>query len=377
MRKRTVVLLAAIATSLLLASSVALAAIIECQNRVGNVCVGTAQADVMYGTSRNDHVRAAGGNDEVLARDGNDRLAGGLGEDTLRGGEGDDAYAFTDAWGQDSLGDPSGTDTLDFSALASSAVVVNLVSSANAEAQSGENTLNWPSRVIVERVRGGSGSDRVEANDARNLLAGNGGGDDLSGSGGDDVLRGGTDFDYLRGGPGADYLEGGTAGDSYIFEDGWGADTISDPSGFDFLDFNFSTAPVEVNLRPRRSSPEARSGMNTVDFGVTTVIEQVLGGFADDSILGHNGDDALEGDEGDDTINGRSGADGIGGGNGDDHLTGGPGPDIIGARNGDDIIRAADGEGDVISCGDGFDILYYDADLDEDLSKCDKLIPAN
>jgi Ca2+-binding RTX toxin-like protein len=376
MKERAALALAVVTISLVLASGVAIAATVNCPNKAGRLCVGTAQNDTMYGTARRDDIRAYGGDDEVRARANNDWLAGGAGDDTVRGGRGDDIFGFTGAWGQDSLGDASGTDTLDFAALASP-LVVNLIASADDEIQAEENTVNWRSSVVVERVFGGSGSDRVVANDARNLLVGNGGGDDLSGGGGKDILRGGRDFDFLRGGRGADHLEGGSAGDSFIFEDGWGTDVVADGSGFDILDFNFSTTQVRVDLIQRSSSPEARAGKSTVDLEANTVIEQALGGFADDTILGNDADNALEGDEGDDTVNGRGGADGVGGGGGDDTLTGGPGPDIIGGRKGDDTFYAADGEADEIACGDGFDTVYYDPDLDEDLSKCDKLVPRN
>lgn len=365
------------AASLVLAGGAAVAATtISCPNRDGNLCLGSSEADTMIGTPRGDDMRGLGGNDALLARAGNDRLDGGTGDDELKGAKGNDSYGFARNWGEDTLGDASGVDTLDFSTL-DLAVVVNLTASTDDEVRSDANTVNWPSRVVVEKIRGSSGGDRVEGNDAGNLLRGSSGGDDLSGAGGKDVLRGNTHVDFLRGGPGADRLEGGAAGDSYIFEDGWGTDTVSDGSGFNALDFTFSTTPVEVDLILRPSIPEARSGTNTVDLVATTVIGQVNGGFAGDTIFGGGAENALEGGEGDDTVNGRAGADGVGGGSGDDTLTGGPGPDIIGARKGDDIIRAADGEADVITCGDGFDTAYYDPGLDEDLSKCDKLIPRN
>src|SRR5215204_5559842 len=50
---------------------------------------------------------------------------------------------------------------------------------------------------------------------------------------GNDTLRGGGSFDDLRGGPGNDDLNGGRGNDQYnIYDNNWGADTISaDRSG--------------------------------------------------------------------------------------------------------------------------------------------------
>ncbi len=206
-------------------------------------------------------------------------------------------------------------------------------------------------------------------------MRGSEGGEEMKGLGGNDALRGFGGFDFLRGGLGDDRLYGEADGDTYYFEGGWGADVVADDSGFDSLDFSFVRAPVVVDLAPKTSSPEARSGTNTVNLPLATVIEQAQGGFADDSLSGNDAGNAIEGDEGDDTIDGRGGADGIGGGRGDDEITGGPGRDIIYGRAGDDTIQAVDGEPDEINCGDGADTVYFDQGVDTLGSKCDNLNP--
>lgn len=375
MKRPTLLVLTTMAAALVLTGGVALAASISCPTGAGNLCVGTNRADSLTGTLRKDDLQAGGGNDTVRARAGNDRLEGGRGDDTIKGGMGDDTFVFTARWERDILNDSSGAGTLDFSALASG-VFVKLVSSTDLEVSSGPNTVNWPSNVLVERVLGGSGGDFVEANEAKNVLLGKGGGDELAGMGGGDTLFGSEGFDALRGGPGDDDLNGGADGDTYFFAGGWGADVVVDPAGFDSLDFSFIRTPMVVDLSPTTSSPEARSGTNTVNLEQRIVLEQAQGGFADDSLSGNHVGNALEGDEGDDTIDGRAGADGLGGGRGNDEITGGPGRDVIVSRSGDDTVHAADGEIDEISCGTGADTVYLDEGLDDVAGNCESLIPS-
>lgn len=219
---------------------------------------------------------------------------------------------------------------------------------------------------------------------ARSFCTGTPGNDDMKGSnsgqemhglGGDDILRGFGGSDLLRGGLGNDRLKGGSGEDIYRFEDDWKADVVSDPSGYDSLDFSLVTTPVEVKLIPRTSRPEARSGENTVNIQPETVVEQAQGGLANDSISGNSAYNSLEGDEGNDYINGRGGADGIGGGRGNDTLVGGLGRDIIFGRSGDDTIYVADGEADEVSCAAGADTVYFDPDLDT-IKDCETQNPA-
>ncbi|MEM7057939.1 MAG: hypothetical protein AAF557_10160 [Pseudomonadota bacterium] len=68
-------------------------------------------------------------------------------------------------------------------------------------------------------VNGGGGND---------TLRGNEGFDDLRGDAGNDRLYGGLDRDRLVGGANNDILEGGRGSDLYVFENGFGRDTIRD-----------------------------------------------------------------------------------------------------------------------------------------------------
>ena len=74
--RRTIVLLATVALTLLVASGVALAL----------TRIGTDGPDTLRGTKGNDNLIGKGGNDKLLALAGNDTLLGGPGKDTVNGG---------------------------------------------------------------------------------------------------------------------------------------------------------------------------------------------------------------------------------------------------------------------------------------------------
>jgi Ca2+-binding RTX toxin-like protein len=90
MMKKTVVLLAAMAVAVVVASGVALAA----------TSIGTANDEILTGTNQADTIRARGGDDVVLGREGADRLRGGNGEDSLYGGRGADFLYSEDIFSQ-------------------------------------------------------------------------------------------------------------------------------------------------------------------------------------------------------------------------------------------------------------------------------------
>jgi Ca2+-binding RTX toxin-like protein len=101
--RRTICLLTAMVMTLLVATSVAMAATVNCPaNTSSNIwCQGTNGDDLMTGTDATysngidvyfwgDKSFGYGGNDTLNARGGPDELDGGPGNDKLFGGEGDD-----------------------------------------------------------------------------------------------------------------------------------------------------------------------------------------------------------------------------------------------------------------------------------------------
>ena len=99
MKYRAVLLLLAVAMTLLMASGVAFALTVNCN---GGKCRGTNDRDTMYGSNRRDNihsldgadlVRANGDSDSVSGDGGKDRLSGGTGNDEVFGGDDDDLVA--------------------------------------------------------------------------------------------------------------------------------------------------------------------------------------------------------------------------------------------------------------------------------------------
>lgn len=81
--------------------------------------------DLLFGGTGNDTISGGSGNDMLYGDSGNDTLDGGTGNDTLKGGEGNDTYVFTKGYGHDTIIDSDGLNTLKFSNLAPSDILVN------------------------------------------------------------------------------------------------------------------------------------------------------------------------------------------------------------------------------------------------------------
>ncbi|CAN5589015.1 hypothetical protein BH24ACT20_BH24ACT20_16810 [soil metagenome] len=86
--RKTILLLAVVAMTLVMASGVALAAQMKCSAR--GDCVGTPRDDRMIGTAKLDTIRGKNGNDAIYGRASADRLYGGFGRDRLYGNGGND-----------------------------------------------------------------------------------------------------------------------------------------------------------------------------------------------------------------------------------------------------------------------------------------------
>lgn len=110
------------------------------------------------------------------------------------------------------------------------------------------------------------------------------GNDTLDGLGGNDMLRGGDGDDTITGGTGNDSLSGGSGDDTFVFDDVWGADTITDfAAGLDQIDMtaadNITSFQdlVDNHVRETAGVLEIFDGANVVrlagyamsDMGVT------------------------------------------------------------------------------------------------------------
>lgn len=150
--------------------------------------------------------------DQLNGGDGNDNLYGLSGDDTLSGGTGDDI--LVGGSGADMMDGGAGTDMADYSA-SGSAVSIRLWNGTGEGGNAQGDVLSG-----IENVTGSAFSDLlIGANSSDNHLKGGEGNDSLYGLNGADRLNGGTGNDLLSGGDGADTFE---------YQLGEGADTVSD-----------------------------------------------------------------------------------------------------------------------------------------------------
>ena len=85
---------------------------------------------------------------------------------------------------------------------------------------------------LIENAIGGDGDDTLTGNSADNVLTGNGGNDTIFGGSGNDTLLGGAGDDRLDGGGGRDILTGGSGTDTFVYQAGYGLQTVTDFSTF-------------------------------------------------------------------------------------------------------------------------------------------------
>jgi Ca2+-binding RTX toxin-like protein len=163
---------------------------------------GNDGANLVDGFLGNDVVYGYAGNDILRGGEGNDVLVGGAGADSLQGGNGTDRVAYSDQ-----LVD----------------LVINLDGTPNTGGDAAGDFFS-----SIEQVTAGQANDTVNGDGNANLLDGQAGNDTLNGNGGSDILRGGNGDDSLTGGLGNDNLTGGGNNDTFVFQDGWGIDTIVD-----------------------------------------------------------------------------------------------------------------------------------------------------
>lgn len=269
--------------------------------------LGNAGNDALQGGANDDNLDGGTDNDNLAGVDGNDTLVGSTGNDTLSGGVGDDSLDGGD--GNDSIAGLDGNDTL-----------VGGI---------GNDSMN-----------GGTGNDRLDGGD---------GNDTLVGDVGNDTLLGGNGNDWVAGYGGDDSVDGGANDDRLIASTDTGNDIYVGGSGLDQIDYTGRLTNLTITL-----DNTANDGAVNETDNVSTDIETVIGGNANDSITGNGGANVLYGGIGNDTIDGQGGDDKIYGGNGADSLMGGAGDDSLWGQNDNDKLFGNDGE-DLLDGGAGND----------------------
>lgn len=165
------------------------------------VLTGTTGPDILTGYSTADTLSGLGGTDSLYGCDGNDRLDGGTGADWMEGGSGDDVYVVADGGDVVREYPGGGTDTV-------------------------ESPLSF---VLPGDVENLALTGTAAVNGASNNLA-----------------------NTLTGSAAASVLAGGRGDDTYIFNPGWGQDTVSESetsaAAADTLLFGAPVRPLDLVL---------------------------------------------------------------------------------------------------------------------------------
>lgn len=223
-------------------------------NPVGDLIIGNNFANNLTGTVWNDELRGQGGNDVLSGNAGddvldggagNDRLDGGQGADRMTGGTGNDVYSVNDI--NDTVNEAvnAGTDTVE-TTLAS----YTLSNNVERLVFTGSGDFNGTGNQLANVLVGGAGNDILSGLAGNDTLQGGVGSDQLFGGDGNDTLQGGADNDLLYGGGGNDILQGGAGSDRFVFENGFGQDSVngfdSNPvGGQDYIDLSLLGITVD------------------------------------------------------------------------------------------------------------------------------------
>lgn len=211
----------------------------------------------LYGETGNDNVNGAAGNDKLYGgigndtlngNGGNDTLDGGIGNDKLYGGAGNDTYIFSLGYGNDTIVDKEGLNTIQFG----SGITLDRIKGI----RTGGNDLTimiegTEDKLVIEgfylaatnrnfNLEFANGT-KIAADSPDNPLkairfsdngewqsAPDDSGWTMHGGTGNDGVVGGNGNDILDGGAGNDTLSGGNGDDTYVFGKGYGMDTIDD-----------------------------------------------------------------------------------------------------------------------------------------------------
>ncbi len=241
----------------------------------GDVLSGNAGGDVINGNEDDDSLSGGDGNDTLMGREGNDTLNGGTGNDILSGGKGNDTYIFAEGYGEDTIIDINGKNTIRFQGLSVKDIRVNGINEndavirikgkddslilrdfckgeeyrdyklqftdASMHATDGDSPFHTiygdekdnVLRAVINAsfMYGFHGDDMITGSDDNDVIYGNQGNDNINACSGNDMIFGGDGDDILDSGEGDDFLYGGKGDDTYILGKGYGTDIVSDTEG--------------------------------------------------------------------------------------------------------------------------------------------------
>ncbi|MBK7017786.1 MAG: hypothetical protein IPH39_20085 [Sulfuritalea sp.] len=120
-----------------------------------------------------------------------------------------------------------------------------------------DNTIWSTATLAAAPFIGTAGADYLTGTSGNDKLYGLAGGDVLSGDAGNDTLEGGT---------GDDQLDGGAGNDIYVFDAGFGQDTLVDASGTDVIKLGTGLEPGAVTAwRDIQPVPERDGHAGQID----------------------------------------------------------------------------------------------------------------
>ena len=328
----------------------------------GLTFTGTSSGEGMYGTAYDDVLYGLAGTETITAYAGNDILEGGADGDYLYGGSGNDIYRINAGTGHDTIQDDSGADEIRLGA----GLTISDLRFWKAGSSTNDLTIyiGGSSNSLTLRNQfydlqnSTSSYDEIELlrfsdNSTINLLSGL----TFTGTTSSENVYGTKGNDTIVGLGGGDYLEGGLGSDAYVFNLGFGQNTIQDVGGTDKILFGAGITVDDLRfVRPSSTSSElyiymgsnyiqvrnhfydlhngtsSYDEMNTVQFADNSTIdlsggltftgtssyEDIHGTKANDILIGLGGADTLYGYEGNDVLNGGAGSDYLTGGTGQD-----------------------------------------------------------
>lgn len=159
---------------------------------------GTRGGDKLWGTNRADIIHGRGGDDDIRGWKGADRLFGNGGNDSIAGWEGKDL--IYGGIGNDGLDGGEGNDRI--------------------FGQKGNDRIFGAAGNDL--IKGGKGADYIEGGEGNDRLLGGAGDDIITGDSGSTAVGG---RNVIIGGRGNDELYGNNL-TRFVFDDGWGHDTI-------------------------------------------------------------------------------------------------------------------------------------------------------
>jgi Ca2+-binding RTX toxin-like protein len=232
-----------------------------------NVLEGGAGNDSLYGgydDNSLETLRGGAGDDYISGGSGDHIIEGGEGNDEIYTGQGADTFKYSSGDGSDVIHDFSGLTTVDdilqltdldsdeitlgrlgddlLISIASTGSTISIddqfysaFSNYGVEYIEFADSIVWnradidaKAVLLQEEVWGTSSADNLIGDIANNTIYGFAGDDIIDGLSGNDLIMAGDGDDRITGGVGADTLWGGNGDDVFVFDAGFGQDTIMD-----------------------------------------------------------------------------------------------------------------------------------------------------